>query len=1787
VFGGTSTGAFGSAQKSPFGSSSTTTTGAFGAPTSGFGGGFGSSTTQQSSTSQQVGTGNPLYQSTGEIDGTSSSNYISICRMPAYQHKSHEELRYEDYLKRTNPAAAQVAAAQNAPSSSIGGPTCTFGSMAAPSTGGGMFGSTAQPSAGGFGSISGFGSSSSSFGSQATPGFGTQSAFGASSAPSTGSFGGFGQQQTTPNSGGVFGGAPATSTFGTPASAGQSGGAFGGPSTGFGAPTISSFGTPSTGFGSTSAFGAPSTPAPSTDTSGFGFGSSGASGSFGSSAFGAKTATSTGAGFGFGTSTSTPASSGFSFGGSAPSQPASTGASLFGGAAATPASSGFSFSSTSTKPTISSGFSFGASGSGGFGASTGSAFGASGTQPSTGTSLFACTTPASTTGGFGFRAPSSSGATTTSLFGSTAEKPTGLFGSTSTHSSTPSTGLFGSTSASFGSSFGTVGGFGSSAPSTSMFGSFGLGSTPGITPPSTSLFSAPGPNIGTAATPQNLVAAPDVNPYGSGSYGAGLVEQNVKAALDTQALKAGPSTTSRLGSLSQHIGLPRGSMDAPVVSRRHISAATRQTIPVAFGQGLSFKGSKSLSNLVRPGSDKEISTISEANEQNGVEFNFTSSLFKNIKTKNLVIERSNSKSNDTSLKEGETALRATVVPVSDEFTESLPVSSNDPLQVDENRNMEVSFRSLLSKQLLKLRINADCTFKEAKSQIKSHLSSSSSADLHIIFKGRILHDSVKISALDLRQSDILEIAEFEEPVALSSPPVSKTSPSKQSLVTTTLDKPGRFLSYNEFLESALHEKKEHDSSEVNNLCPVLTKNDYYMVPSMKDLSKLSNDELSRVKKFTVGCKGLGSVEWLGETDVRGLNIDELVRFDKKEVIVYPSEEEEGGFKHEIGHGLNKPAIVELLGIFPPKRNGPESDKKYRGRVMKRTSEIGAEFLDYFPEKGVWRFRVEHFSRYGIDDEDESDDADADDKMLSRQSVVKMTPSGIHSKIQSSFIASSEEHVEMFKRSLLLTGRNHGSVVSISGGDSMPLTPVTCGMPLGSVHESVEPEPEYSQDGGSHAVVLDSVHSYDVKVPRIEVQPWGISVDTSKLPSCGKSATYKLKLSTSQGPSQADLGFFLARSFRCSWGPHGELVNVAAIGALKSNIASHTTISIQHPLVESLTIKSAVEDALKLHYECTTLAGGSNPISGNIQDDTVSHFGLSSLDNGIVNTIHKYVAYFEAVYKKQPSCTHLKQVLVWKLVQACWGQEHVQTSDKQGAVPLALRDDPREFECLENFQAVDLRREAISRWFEEALVLTNPPIDSRNSTHDTVLRLLCQHRIVEAAEIAMEIGDFRLATLLSQAQSYEGSDFRTLINNQLNQWNENGSLEVIEEELVLIYSLIGGSVEVFTAKKKIPWLEALALVFWFKRGPATPLRDAMHIFFEAVKKSIAQAPTSVYDINRNDVLMELMKLYCNESVSLCSVLSPSGYSTGSHLNYEMAWHLYAVLRAIGYKLEPKWEYHVQHNFLRQLEQIGLWQQAVYVSLTLSDPLQRELTCRQILHRNITLNMTPEEMQKLCIKLALPIEWLQEAKAFNAGYWHRSHEQIAYLVGALKYDAAHDCVMKHVAIKCLFTGDTNVLLSLLHELEPAATQGLVSNWDLQGGMVLEYLRLSAGEGLEVGFEASFLERLQHLSKRITSWKKSRSIVTCVDVRSRAMHEACASSMLVSLSAKAVEIQRLLMNQGVIKPLVCVNDAPKQLSMQFLEDLCTFNDAKGTNFAESYRTSNLLALCSSFVEWRSLSV
>lgn len=164
---------------------------------------------------------------------------------------------------------------------------------------------------------------------------------------------------------------------------------------------------------------------------------------------------------------------------------------------------------------------------------------------------------------------------------------------------------------------------------------------------------------------------------------------------------------------------------------------------------------------------------------------------------------------------------------------------------------------------------------------------------------------------------------------------------------------------------------------------ILTRAKYYTIPPLDKLEDYMEDDGSCiVPNFTIGRKGYGNVYFNEPIDIAGLNLDELVHFRHKEVIIYPDDEN----KPPVGTELNRKAQITLDQVWPHDKTLHEAikDKErlelmdYESHLRRVCEKHDTRFIEYRPETGSWVFRVDHFSKYGLSDSDE-DDVPADPK----------------------------------------------------------------------------------------------------------------------------------------------------------------------------------------------------------------------------------------------------------------------------------------------------------------------------------------------------------------------------------------------------------------------------------------------------------------------------------------------------------------------------------------------------------------------------------------------------------------------------------------------------------------------------------------------------------------------------------------------------------------------------------------------------------------------------------------
>lgn len=147
-------------------------------------------------------------------------------------------------------------------------------------------------------------------------------------------------------------------------------------------------------------------------------------------------------------------------------------------------------------------------------------------------------------------------------------------------------------------------------------------------------------------------------------------------------------------------------------------------------------------------------------------------------------------------------------------------------------------------------------------------------------------------------------------------------------------------------------------------------NGYWTSPNLQKINDFSNIEF-----FIVGRKGYGQIAFDYPVDLSELHqqaqlhkrslyetlFEDVIEIGDKFVKVYKDDKN----KPIRGHGLNVPATITLEHIKPKKGDDITTFMK-----MLR-NKLGMEFITYDPITYVWTFKVQHFSIWGlVDEEDE-------------------------------------------------------------------------------------------------------------------------------------------------------------------------------------------------------------------------------------------------------------------------------------------------------------------------------------------------------------------------------------------------------------------------------------------------------------------------------------------------------------------------------------------------------------------------------------------------------------------------------------------------------------------------------------------------------------------------------------------------------------------------------------------------------------------------------------------------
>ncbi|KAK6086680.1 nucleoporin autopeptidase [Seiridium cupressi] len=162
--------------------------------------------------------------------------------------------------------------------------------------------------------------------------------------------------------------------------------------------------------------------------------------------------------------------------------------------------------------------------------------------------------------------------------------------------------------------------------------------------------------------------------------------------------------------------------------------------------------------------------------------------------------------------------------------------------------------------------------------------------------------------------------------------------------------------------------------------------EYWMEPSREEIQAMNRVQRQKVQNFKVGRKNSGWVTFKVPVDLTQIDIDNLydniVVLDVRSCTVYPN----AAKKPQVGKGLNVPSTINLENSWPraakSRGKAPTSIKKHVERLKRIEN---THFEDYNEETGEWTFSVDHFTRYGLDYDEDDEDTEAGPSMEAPES----------------------------------------------------------------------------------------------------------------------------------------------------------------------------------------------------------------------------------------------------------------------------------------------------------------------------------------------------------------------------------------------------------------------------------------------------------------------------------------------------------------------------------------------------------------------------------------------------------------------------------------------------------------------------------------------------------------------------------------------------------------------------------------------------------------------------------
>lgn len=931
------------------------------------------------------------------------------------------------------------------------------------------------------------------------------------------------------------------------------------------------------------------------------------------------------------------------------------------------------------------------------------------------------------------------------------------------------------------------------------------------------------------------------------------------------------------------------------------------------------------------------------------------------------------------------------------------------------------------------------------------------------------------------------------------------------------------------------------NDEVAFCLPLLQSIDYFMEPS---LNELASRELmdpgcsSRVQDFTVERFGYGRVKFLGETDVRWLNLDQIVKFKRHEVIIYEDESS----KPAIGQGLNKPAVVTLMlqvGSVRPLQGHIDDIVK---RLRLTNDRQGACFLSFDQLSGEWKFEVTHFSRFGLSEEDE------DDAIMEEAPVVRH-----HMEINGgNEVSDDHEEIQVNPTGAVLSH----SLPAHLGLDPLKMKEMKMLMFPSEAKEFDEFDfdevPSHEKSSVRKEYIRRVKHKDSPPILRktpfsmIEYNPSSLNqspLGTILLAQQNKGTPLKMTkiegfkmdfsretpITRNHSGNIVDAALFMGRSFRVGWGPNGVLIHTGTpMGEGNFPRVLSSVINLEKVAVDRVVrdennkVKEELgnlcfDSLLKFHksinHETQVVEVGSFKLR--LQKLVSNRFILPEICRNYLEIIEQQLGVTGLSSSARVVLMH--QVMIWELIRVLFSEREISGKSKSivNDIEEEMMDDKKEINSSEiDPEALPLiRRAELSYWLQESVyhrVQEEVSLLNDSSDLEHIFLLLTGRQLDLAVELAASRGDVRLACLLSQTGGSMAS--RADIARQLELWRINGlDFNFIEKDRIRLYELLAGNIQGALSGKRVDWKRFLGLLMWYHLPPDTSLGVIFHTYQQLLEENRAPQPIPTYvdegsvedamDLKSEehfDLAYHLMLLHANGERDFNAVKTMFSAFSSTHdpLDYHMIWHQRVVLEAIG-AFSCNDLHILDMGLVSQLLSLGKCHWAIYVVLHIpyceNFPYLQAKVIREILFQYCE-SWSSDDLQRQCIEdLGVPLAWLHEAMAVYFHYYGNLPKALNNFIECGNWQKAHSIFVTSVSHTLFLSDEHSEIWRLATLMEDNKSE--IENWHLGAGIYLSFydLRNSLHEESDTLIQLESLDAkddacrsfFRHLNESLAVW------------------------------------------------------------------------------------------------------